>query len=199
MRTLLIAGAAALGALSAPAAAQPYGPPPPSAAEASAAEAPGAVAVSIAPVFADKARRISIGQRDLQELQRDLGSSVERALARRRGPGAPVRVDLVLRDAVPNRPTFEQQGRNTSLSFRSIGLGGASVGGFVTFADGRRAPVDFQWYETDLRNELSFTTWGDADRAFDILAGRLQKGDLRPYRVGSSSRDAGDFGNYYRR
>lgn len=191
MRNVLLASAfLAAGVAVAPAAlAQPYNPPPAYAAQ-------PAVTVSIAPVFVRKAQRIGINDRDFQELQTELSRSVTRALARA-GQGAPVRADLVLVDAVPNRPTFEQYGRNVSLSARSFGLGGASLTGEVAFADGRTAPVDFRWYETDLRYEFANATWADADRAFDLFASQLRRGDLRPYHRGEASASAGAFGSRF--
>lgn len=180
--TLLIAGAPL--AVPAPAAAQPpaYGVGP-------------TVSVSVSPEFADRARRKLIGARDLDQLERDLHRVATRALERA-GQGGPVRADLVLIDAEPNRPTFDQLGRSIGLSYSSRGLGGAWVGGTVTFADGRTAPVDYRFYETDLRNDFSLTTWGDAERAFDQFAGRLQRGDLRPYHFGEPERNGGSFGLY---
>lgn len=193
MRTVLLAStvAAAFVAAAPAAIAQPngYGAAPAYAGQ-------PAVTVSIAPVFAQKAQRIGIGDRDLEELQTELSRSVVRALTRA-GQGAPVRADLVLVDAVPNRPTFEQYGRNVSLSQRSIGVGGASVAGQVAFADGRTLPVDFRWYESDIRFEYANATWSDAERAFDMLGRQLQRGDLKPYHRGEASASAGAFGSRF--
>jgi len=184
----LLAAAAAAGST---AAAQPYGAAP------AYDQTQPAVQVSIGPALGEKAQRLGFDRNDLQQLQRELYRSVSRALTRA-GPGAPVRADLVILDAVPNRPTFEQMGRNVSLSLRSFGLGGAAVGGQLTFADGRTVPVDFRWYETDIRYETANSTWTDAERAFDRFADRVRRGDLRPYRTGEPSRNAGAFGDRFR-
>lgn len=151
------------------------------------------VAVTIGQAFATKAQHIYVGRRDLDELSGELSKDVGRALARNPGR-APVRLDLVLEDAVNNRPTFDQLGQVTSLSYLgSIGLGGASIGGTATLADGSVVPVKFSWYETELRDEFGPSTWTDAERAFDLFAGRVARGDLRPFRIGSTSRGSGDF------
>lgn len=154
------------------------------------------VVVSIAPAFAEKGRRIGIGPRDFQDLQKDLYDSAARGL-RKAGPGGPVRADLVILDAVPNRPTFEQYGRNVSLSAQSRGLGGASIGGTVTFADGRTVPVSYRWYESDFREEFANATWTDADRAFEQFARNLRRGDLQARGWGEASPNAGAFGSRF--
>lgn len=182
---LTAAAAAAPAAVAQRYAAQPY-----------AAGAQAQVAVSIDPAFAEHARRIGIGDRDLRDLQKDLYDSASRALGRA-GQGAPVRADLVITNAVPNRPTFDQYSRTVSLSARSFGLGGASIGGTVTFAEGRTAPVSYRWYETDLRDSFANATWTDADRAFDQFARNLQKGDLQARGYGEASPDAGAFGSRF--
>lgn len=199
MRVLL--AAALLTGTALPAVAQPYGAPPYASGYAAQgyARQPSAqaqVAVSIAPGFAQKSRRIGIGERDLQELGDDLQRTVVRSLSRA-GPGAPVRADLVIEDAVPNRPTFEQYSRTIGLSAQSFGLGGASVSGTVSFADGRTEPVSYRWYETDLRETFANATWTDAERAFDHFARNLQRGDLRARGYGEASRDAGAFGSRF--
>jgi hypothetical protein len=134
------------------------------------------------------------GDREVRTLQRDLREQVARAISR--GRNRVDRVDIVLEDATPNRPTFEQLGRNTGLSARSVGLGGARLSG-VVYADGRRLPFRFGWYETDLRNERGATTWSDAYRAFGMLAGRIARGDL-PQSYGPSARSpgTGNFGDW---
>src|SRR5262249_50880096 len=84
------------------------------------------VHVRIGPQLEAKAKEY--GQRDLDELSRDLKSSIERALAAKGRMGADGgRLEVTITDATPNRPTFAQLGRNPSLSMRSIGVGGASM------------------------------------------------------------------------
>lgn len=137
------------------------------------------------------------GQRDVDELTRELAKAVGTAVDRAHGGEAPNQLQLVLEDATPNRPTPHQLGENASLSANSIGLGGAWVDGAVAFADGRKVPVSFSFYESDLRNELAPSTWGDADRAFDMLARRLAKGDI-PNQAAPATSSHGSFARWPR-
>ena len=142
---------------------------------------PGAVGAPDVTVTAGQALQDKSGDYGFEEidgLTRQLASVVGRAVARSHAPNAPVRLQLVLQDATPNRPTATELGRNAGLSLRSIGLGGAWIDGSATMADGRKVSIGYSFYETDLRNELGPTTWSDAERAFDMLAARLAKGDL---------------------
>lgn len=176
MRVLLAAAASAL-ALTAAGAAN--------------AELPSNVSVSIGPELQSKASRF--GERDVEELKEDLAKSVSKALER---SGAQ-RADLVLEAATPNRPTFEQMRRQPGLSFWSLGVGGASVTGTVTLADGRVEPISYRWYENNLRFVVGASTWQDANRAFDFLSYRIAKGNLPnqgPHKMGD--RNSGMFGSF---
>jgi hypothetical protein len=149
------------------------------------------VTVAIGPELAGKADRI--GMREIDLLREDLARNVGRALER----GGGQRADLVLEMATPNRPTFEQLGRRPGLSMWSIGVGGASVTGTVTRADGTVEPVSYRWYEQDIRNARGSTTWSDANRAFNMLSHRIARGtipDQGPHRTGH--REDGLFGTY---
>jgi hypothetical protein len=131
------------------------------------------------------------GERDVAQLTDDLRKSVDRAIARHPGT-APQRVDLVLESATPNRPTSNQLGRN-GLSMRSLGLGGAVITGTVTGADGVIKPISFRWQEQFLRNVIGYTTWTDADRAFQMVASDIARGrapNQGPYRPDLASRAA---------
>jgi hypothetical protein len=156
MRTLAVALTLSLAAVAGGASAQP-GP---------------RVTVSVGSLLQSKIK--SYGQREVDQLRADLGDSVSRALAH--SAAAPARVDLVIEDAQPNRPTFEQMGRTPGLSLRSVGVGGARISGTVTTADGAVRPIRYQWYETDITQEQAAGTWSDADRAFDWLASDLARG-----------------------
>ncbi len=85
-------------------------------------------------------------------------------------------VHLVIQDIQPNRPTSGQLGLSAGLSAASIGLGGAAVTGEVVTADGKRTPVRYRFFQDELRNETNFTTWGDADDAFDTVAHDIASG-----------------------
>jgi len=79
------------------------------------------------------------------------------------------RVVVTIEDAKPNRPTMEQVSNKPGLdSMRSISIGGARVKGVAYDASGKEiGTLDYDWYETDLRNTLASTTWTDARTAFD--------------------------------
>ncbi len=133
------------------------------------------VEITIGPDLAKKT--LSYGARDIDIVRGWLGDAANRALSK---PGAAqiVRADLVLENAVPNRPTFSQMARYPQLSMESIGLGGATIGGTVTTADGQVHPIRYAFYERNLWNIGPATTWRDAERAFDMAARRIAKGDF---------------------
>lgn len=163
MKSILLAASAAVG-LWGVAVAAPVGPI-------------SQVTVTIGPELEAKAG--DLGQRDLDQLAVDLRKDVESALTRSgaSGPGG-ARLELVLADAIPNRPTYRQLGNNIDLSAKSFGTGGARIEGALVFPDGARQPVSYAWRETNIRNVLDFTTWADAHRTFDQFAYRVARGDL---------------------
>jgi hypothetical protein len=155
MRTLVITAAAFLASATA------------------ALAAPATVTVSVAPELQEKADKY--GDRELSYLSDRLRTTVERRLARS-GALEDTRVELVLIDAKPNRPTFEQMRDTPGLSMESFGVGGAEIGGRIVRADGSETPVAYRWYETDIR-QAGLTTWSDAISSFQRAASRLSKGE----------------------
>jgi len=135
---------------------------------------PASINVAIGPDLQEKADEL--GERDVREQADRLAEVVRRALAREnRLDGA--RIDLVLTDLRPNRPTFEQLAQRPGLDFqRSISIGGAAIEGSVTTADGEVLPVRYDWYSPSLADVRGHTTWQDADRAYERLARRLADG-----------------------
>jgi len=133
------------------------------------------VRVVIGPELQEKAR--DLGQRDLDRLARDLEVDIERAVARS-GRGTGGRLELVLTDVRPSRPTFQQMARRPGLSMESVSNGGAAFEGVEIGPDGARRAVSFRWYETDIRWAQSRTTWTDAHRAFQMFAKRYADGRL---------------------
>ena len=150
------------------------------------------VNVTVGEELAKKSKHY--GARDVELIRADLQRTVERALARKNAV-QPASVDLVLENAVPNRPTFEQLSRRPGLSFWSVGVGGAKITGTITEADGAVRPVRYQWYQNDIRQEIGASTWTDAYRAFYILADRVAKG--RPVdKLGPGGSSDGLFGSF---
>jgi hypothetical protein len=117
-----------------------------------------------------------LGAREVEDQVAALRTAVERALA---GPDGldGRRVNLVLTDLKPNRPTMAQAAARPGLSvIDSISIGGAAIEGEVIAADGSRRPVSFHRYSTNLRDVYNFTTWQDARLAFDAFARNLAAG-----------------------
>lgn len=137
--------------------------------------APASVSVSMAPDLQAKFTK-TYGQREADELTSDLKQVVERSLAKS-GAHDGARVELVLTDAVPNRPTFKQLGDKPGLSMESRGVGGAAIKGRIVEADGREQPIAYHWYETDIRQVRGYWTWSDAEWVFDRFAHKLGKGE----------------------
>jgi len=88
------------------------------------------------------------------------------------------RVDLVLVDLKPSRPTRQEMLSRPGLSFRSAGLGGARIEGQMTTFDGRVTPLSFTWFASDLANSRRQAVWGDAQWAFERFSHRLSRGQL---------------------
>jgi hypothetical protein len=115
------------------------------------------------------------GARDVDRLAEDLRQSVLKEAARSPAlDGA--RIELVLEDVMPNRPTMQQMSDKPGLSYESFSIGGAAITGRVTLADGASRPVSYHWYESDIRWAWSASTWRDAEQTFDRFARSLARG-----------------------
>ncbi len=134
------------------------------------AKGPGQVDVQLGPAV--QARAVELGRSELESQRRELQQQVEHAV----GLHGPAQVRLVIQDIQPNRPTSSELGLSAGLSAASFGLGGAAVTGEVVQADGTRLPVRYRFFQDELRNETSFTTWGDAEDAFDTVARDIAAG-----------------------
>jgi hypothetical protein len=144
------------------------------AAMAGAAQAAPATAINVQLGPAVQRRASELGQSELDEqvryLKRDILSAVDRSA------NPPAQVRLVIEDIEPNRPTSAQLGASPGLRQAGVGLGGAAVTGEVVMQDGRRLPVRYRFFQDQLLAETNFTTWGDADQAFDDLASAIGAG-----------------------
>ncbi len=159
-RFAFIAPLAGSLALAAAAMAQPTGAP--------------TVTVTIGPDLQEEVE--DLGQREVDLQVAELVQTVERTLARR-GALQGATVNLVLTDLKPNRPTFQQAADRPGLSIiDSVSIGGATIEGEVITADGQTRPVKFDRYSTSIREVYGYTTWQDANRAFDRLASNLADG-----------------------
>ena len=135
---------------------------------------PASVNVTLGPDLQDKVEEL--GERDVRRQADRLAEIVSRALSRTAAlDGA--RIDLVLTDLKPNRPTFEQMAQRPGLDgHHSLSIGGAAIEGSITTADGQVTPVRYDWYSSSLAEVRGYTTWQDADRAYERLASRLAEG-----------------------
>ncbi|CAN5153801.1 hypothetical protein BH09PSE1_BH09PSE1_21750 [soil metagenome] len=164
-RFAFFAPLAATLALAAVAQAEPYNQPRTTA---------PAVTVVIGGDLADDVKKL--GQREVDRQIAELVSSVESELARS-GALSGAQVNLVLTDLKPNRPTFQQASDKPGLSmFDSISIGGATIEGEVITADGERLPVRYSRYSNNITDVFGYSTWWDADRAFDSFASNLSRG-----------------------
>lgn len=135
---------------------------------------PASINVTLGADLQEKVREL--GERDVREQADRLATVVRQALVRGGGlDGA--RIDLVLTDIQPNRPTFQQLAQRPGLDgTRSFSVGGATIEGSITTADGRVLPIRYDWYSHSIADVHGNTTWQDADRAYRRLASNLVDG-----------------------
>lgn len=135
---------------------------------------PSAVVVTVSPDFAKTAAEL--GEREVQQQADDLARTVERVLnAQQALDGA--RIELVITDLKPNRPTIQQATDKPGLDMmRSISIGGAAIEGTITTASGEVQPVKYERYSNNLADVRGYSTWQDAGTAFNRLARNLAEG-----------------------
>lgn len=138
--------------------------------------APASIEVTVGPDLQERAVK-TYGVKEVERLADMLRADVERSLARA-GAYDGARIELVLVDAVPNRPTFKQLTDVPGLSFSSFGVGGATIEGRAIAPDGTATALNYRWYESDIRWARASWTWHDADRAFNRFADRLGRGEV---------------------
>jgi hypothetical protein len=143
---------------------------------ATAQAAPASVNVVVGPELQAKAER-DYGVRDINQLADELRTTVTKRLART-GAYDGARIELVLADATPNRPTFKQLGDRPGLSERSFGIGGARIAGRVVEADGRVTPVSYRYQATGIADASRAGIWGDADWTIERFASSLGHGKV---------------------
>ena len=139
-----------------------------------AAAQPSSVSVTVSPDFTKTAAEL--GQRDVQQQVDDLTATVTRVLTERNALDG-TRIELVITDLKPNRPTMQQVTDKPGLDMmRSLSIGGAAIEGSVTTASGEVHPVKYDYYSNTLAEVRGSTTWQDASTAFDRLARNLAEG-----------------------
>lgn len=143
-------------------------------AAAAAVAQPASVDVTVGADLGRKAAEL--GDREVREQADRLATVVSRALADT-PELAGARIDLVLTDLKPNRPTAQQTIDRPGLDpIRSISIGGAAVEGVITTADGRTLPVRYEWFSSNLGDVRGVGPWSDAERAYYRLAANLEAG-----------------------
>lgn len=113
----------------------------------------------------------------------DLAATIQRRTAdrlTRKGvsvsDAAPTVLRVTIVDAKPNRPTFGQLSREAGLSYQSIAVGGAEFSAELIAAGGRSlGTIDYDWYETDIRDARYGSTWSDAKRAAGRFGSKAAK------------------------
>ncbi|MEM6947311.1 MAG: hypothetical protein AAF486_04405 [Pseudomonadota bacterium] len=129
------------------------------------------ITVAFSEEFAEKLED-DYGLREGTRLTEEIIEDIERELDRS-GVEA-TRIDVMILDAKPNRPTFGQLRDTPGLDpIRSISLGGMSMEGTITHSSGAESTVEYSYFENDIRQVVSAGTWWDANRASRRFAKRV--------------------------
>jgi len=139
---------------------------------------PTAAATEVAVTYSDDfAEELSdnYGEREGETLTEEIIEDLDRAFDK--AGVAPARVDVVIVNAKPNRPTFQQLSDRPGLdAFRSISLGGMELTGTAYDADGNvLATQEYEWFENRIEDSVGAATWSDANRASSRFAKKLAK------------------------
>jgi hypothetical protein len=116
------------------------------------------------------------GLQEADYLKGDLQRLVEQSLLEA-GQTKVAWVSLTISDAKPNKPTFKQLTKNTSLSFAdSLSLGGAKVEAKLYDSSGALlGTVKHSYFSNSLADVTALSTWTDANRAFNGAAYKIKK------------------------
>lgn len=130
------------------------------------------ISVNYSPDFQEKLTE-DYGVREGERLTSDVRSDLEHAFNKAGVDPASVSVTIV--DARPNRPTMQQASDKPGLDMiRSKSIGGMSLIGTAFDAQGNViGEVEYDWYESDIRNVIAAGVWSDAKRASRGFARRL--------------------------
>ncbi len=139
---------------------------------------PTAAATEVAVTYSDDfAEELTdnYGEREGETLTEEIIEDLDRAFTK--AGVDPARVDIVIVDAKPNRPTLEQMSARPGLdAFRSISLGGMKLTGTAYDADGNvLASQEYGWFENNIRDVVGSGVWTDANRASRRFATKMAK------------------------
>jgi len=129
---------------------------------------PTAAATEVAVTYSDDfAEELAdnYGEREGETLTEEIIEDLDRAFDK--AGVSPARVDVVIVDAKPNRPTFQQLSDRPGLdAIRSISIGGMELTGTAYDDAGNViATHEYGWFENDIRDVIAAATWSDANRA----------------------------------
>lgn len=114
------------------------------------------------------------GDREIKIIIDEIESSINQALK-----GKDYKVEVLVNDISPSRPTFDQMSDRPELSYQSISIGGADLEGKVFDIDGDLLlEVEYEYTAPSLELALLNWTWDDASFAIDQFSYRLKK-DLK--------------------
>ncbi|MEM5518766.1 hypothetical protein WNY37_17540 [Henriciella sp. AS95] len=113
------------------------------------------------------------GAREGEKLVSDIREDIEHAF--NKAGIDPAKVTVTIVDAKPNRPTMKQMTDQPGLDMlRSKSIGGMKLVGTAYDASGTvLGEVEYDWYESDIRQVYAAGVWQDANRASRNFARRL--------------------------
>jgi len=131
------------------------------------------VSVKVSPEVQKKLDK-KYGQKEFAYLSADLQRSIERHTGV--SPDGD-RLEVTITDLRPNHPTFKELGDRPGLSSQSVSIGGAKLEGVRIAADGTRTPVNYERYDSDIRDSYLYgiTPWATAQNAFNGFARKLAR------------------------
>lgn len=133
---------------------------------------PSANSIEVNISYSDKLEKEFKDNYGLREKQA-IEESIRKELADELGSNA-VRADIVVIDAKPNRPTFDQLGNTPGLSLQSFSIGGAELSGRTYDANGNViSVVTYEYTSPSITDARMAHTWHDADYAIYRFARRL--------------------------
>lgn len=139
---------------------------------------PIAAATEVSVTYSDDfAEELSdnYGEREGTYLTKEITEDIRSAFAI---AGAdPERVEVVILEAKPNRPTREQARQRPGLdTFRSRSIGGMKLQATAYDAEGEILGAhEYAWFENDIREVIVSSTWTDAKRASSRFARKFAK------------------------
>ncbi len=119
----------------------------------------------------------TIGHAELRRLSTYLREDLERALMRTNWHGMAVeetQLDVIIVDAMPNRPTIEQINTRDDVHYTTRWPGGAELEAQLVDGDGRvLARFSHSWMNEEMDDAASYGIWTDTRQTFDRFANSI--------------------------